>query len=237
MDRNTILLLALSAALYFGWQASLDYRFPNRHEIPVAAPPPSGASGVQAAGSPPAPGRADTRGVDSLPIVPASREQLVVIERPLYVATFTTTGGAVREWELRDYDDASQPNRPAVTITTDREQGSLNTPFLELGAGDLSALPYAVRKPNPDTIEFTAAVGPVRIKKIYRLEPNGYSATLAIEIENLGSSAVNPEFGVQWPAKRGLGADFGMLNALPDLLGGEIVGNRLGDGRRVQFFA
>lgn len=208
MDRNTILLLALSAALYFGWQASLDYRFPNRHDIAVPAGPRSGESEVHATGSPPAPGRPDARGVDSPLDIPAEQERQVVIERPLYVATFTTTGGALREWELRDYDDASQPNRPAVTITTHREQGSLNTPFLELGAGDLSALPYAVRKLNPDTIEFTTAAGSVRIKKVYRLDPNGYNASLAIEIENLGSSAVNPEFGVQWPAKRGLGADF-----------------------------
>ena len=210
MDRNTILLLALSAALYFGWQASLDHRFPKRHEIGAQVEKPAAGSELPRGGAPemvPAV-PLDAEPVGSPASEAAQAERLVVVERPLYVATFTTQGGALREWVLREYDDASQAHRPPVAITTNRERLSLATPLRELGLGDLSALAYAVTRPNEETVAFTAAVGSVRITKTYRFEADGYTARLAIEVENLGLSPLSPEFGVQWPAQRGLGADF-----------------------------
>jgi YidC/Oxa1 family membrane protein insertase len=135
-------------------------------------------------------------------------EQQLRIERPLYSATFTTRGGALREWTLKQYDDASLEGRPLVSMTTDQDQPSLTTPFAELGLGDLSALSYAVSRPSEDVLEFTADVGSAHIRKSYRLEPDGYGARLSIEVENNGGSELRPSFGVRWPARRGLGAEF-----------------------------
>jgi YidC/Oxa1 family membrane protein insertase len=132
----------------------------------------------------------------------------VTVERPLYFATFTTQGGALREWVLRSYDDASLPDRPPVAITTHREKLSLETPLTELGQGDLANLLYRLQRPSEDVIEFEADAGNVRIRKTYRLETDGYGARLSIEIENRGPEEILPEFGVRWPARRGLGAEF-----------------------------
>jgi YidC/Oxa1 family membrane protein insertase len=189
-----------------GYQWSLDQRFPNRGKptpaVPTesAAPQPSTsappAAIPEAAGAPPA-----------IAEKPALEKQ-IVLERPLYSATFTTQGGALRDWVLESYDDASLPDRPAVAITTNREQLSLATPFLELGLGDLTNLSYALAQPSDGVVEFTAEPGTLRIRKTYRLEPDGYGARLSIEIENRGAAPINPEYGVTWPARRGAGADF-----------------------------
>jgi YidC/Oxa1 family membrane protein insertase len=206
VDRNTLIALAVTVLLYFGWQWSLEKRFPDRGSAPAApaAQTTEPDSAHPATPLPAPPGAAST----PTAVAPAAVEQQVRIERPLYSATFTTRGGALREWTLKRYDDASLPGEPLVSITTDPDQPSLATPFAELGLGDLTSLPYSLSRPNEDTLEFTADTGAAHIRKSYRLEPDGYGARLSIEVENRGASELRPIFGVQWPARRGPGAEY-----------------------------
>jgi YidC/Oxa1 family membrane protein insertase len=211
MDRNTIIALAVTVLLYFGWQYSLDLRYGKDRKapaVPEATAPAPAPTDLPPSASPPG---------SAVPVAPPAASpsesapvaaQEVVIERPLYVATFTTEGGALREWRLRSYDDASREGRPPVSITTDPEQASLATPLTELGHGDLSRFPFALERPSGDVLVFTADLGTVLVRKTYRLEPEGYGARLSIEVENRGSAPIGPAFGVRWPARRGEGADF-----------------------------
>ncbi len=209
MDRNTLVALAVTALLYFGWQYSLDVRFPNRHEKPTVVAAQNERPSSDVGSAIPAPAPVPVAGVTSpVDATPAAVEQLIHVERPLYVATFTTQGGALREWALRRYDDASLPGRPPVAMTTNREALSFATPLLELGNGDQTNLAYAASRPTEDVLEFTAQVGLVRIRKSYRFEPDGYGARLSIEIENGGPAPIKPEYGIRWPARRGEGAEF-----------------------------
>jgi YidC/Oxa1 family membrane protein insertase len=208
VDRNTLIALGVTVLLYFGWQWSLEKRFPDRDRAPKAPAAQSTETGSPLPTSP-LPALQGSAPVPTAEIeAPAPLEQLVRIERPLYSATFTTRGGALREWTLKRYDDASLAGKPLVSITTEQAQPSLATPFAELGLGDLSSLSYAASRPSEDLVEFTADVGLARIRKSYRLEPDGYGARLSIEIENRGASELRPSFGVSWPAQRGLGAEF-----------------------------
>jgi len=206
VDRNTLIALGVTVLLYFGWQWSLEKRFPDRARAPAApAAQTTEPDSLHPATPPPAAevaASAPTAGAS------ATLEQLVRVERPLYSATFTTRGGALREWTLKQYDDASLAGEPLVSITTDPDQPSLATPFADLGLGDLSSLSYALSRPSEDLLEFTADAGPAHIRKSYRLEPDGYGARLSIEVENRGTSELRPSFGVRWPARRGLGAEF-----------------------------
>lgn len=214
MDRNTILALAVTVLAYFAWQYSLDVRYPDRNKRPAseasspAEPAPAGAAPAAPGSSPPP---AAAPAPIAAPAAEAPRpvlERQVVVERPLYRATFTSQGGALREWVLKAYDDASLPGRPPVSITTNREQLSLATPFPELGLADLTNLDYALERPSEDVVAFSASVGSVSIRKTYRLEPDGYGARLSIEIENRGDAPIQPAFGVVWPARRGAGAEY-----------------------------
>jgi len=208
VDRNTLIALAVTVVLYFGWQWSLDRRYPDRDRVPKAVP----AQSAEPSSPDPVGSRRELASSQPLPTaaveVESAPEQMARIERPLYSATFTTRGGALREWTLKQYDDASLPGKPLVSITTDPDQPSFQTPFAELGLGDLSKLPYAMSRPSEDVLEFAAEVGSARIRKTYRFEPDGYGARLSIEVENRGGSELRPSFAVQWPARRGLGAEF-----------------------------
>jgi YidC/Oxa1 family membrane protein insertase len=208
VDRNTLIVLALTAALYFGWQASLDRRFPNRHEKPVATAPAAVPPGVERGTPSPSP---EVPGASQPPAVVSSTAPVreFVIEKPLYRAVFTSSGGALKEWVLTNYDDKSRAGSPQVAITmTGPGQSSLTTPFLSLGAGDLSGASYVATQPRGDELEFATEVAGVAIRKTYRFDPEGYGARLAIEVTNRSDRPVSPDFRLQWPARLGSGADF-----------------------------
>ncbi len=207
MDRNTLIALAATVLLYFGWQWSLDQRYPNRNEPSSPAATEADRSSLTESSAPslvPPPAVPAPLASSAAPV----REEQVVLDRDLYVATFTNQGGALRDWTLKSYDDASLPGAPPVSITTDRDVLSLATPFSELGHGDLSALPYVLTRPSPDVLEFSAEVGSARIRKLYRFEPEGYGARLTIEVENRGAAPIAPAFGLVWQARRGASTEF-----------------------------
>jgi YidC/Oxa1 family membrane protein insertase len=211
VDRNTLIALALTALVYFGWQWSIDYRF-GSERTPASVRAASSPATREAESSPPATpaaGESPAQAADAPPRPSeAKSEQQVVIDRPLYRATFSSRGGVLLDWTLKSYDDASLPGTPPVSLTSGGPAPFLATPFSELGYGDQSALDYAVERPSPDVIEFSAELGTTRVRKVYRLEPEGYGARLSIELENAGSAEVQPEYRVRWTARRGPGAEF-----------------------------
>jgi YidC/Oxa1 family membrane protein insertase len=208
VDRNTLIALGATIVLYFGWQWTLDRRYPDRGLTPKPA---ISQPARPDSHDPVRPQPATPEASAALPLPtgsPTAVEEQVRIERPLYSATFTTQGGALREWTLKQFDDASLPGKPLVSITTDPDRVSLATPLTELGLGDLSNLPYVLTRPSEDVLEFTADVATARIRKTFRLEPDGYGARLSIELENRGRSELRASYGVRWPARRGPGAEF-----------------------------
>ena len=214
MDRNAVIAIAATVLLYFGWQWSLDQRYPDRNkERPAAteglaegpAPRPADPAAPTGGSSLPAASQA----ADSPTALP---ERTITIDRPDYRARLSTRGGALTGWSLVHYDDASISGRPRIELVTADDGRSLATPLQELGAGDLSRLDYAVREPSPGVVEFTADVGGALIRKTYRFEPEGYGAALSIEIENRRSQALSPTFGVHWGARRPAGAEYGEFN-------------------------
>jgi YidC/Oxa1 family membrane protein insertase len=210
VDRNTIVALLVTVLLYFGWQWSVEWRYPDRDVAKSEAGADANSKPETARPQPtssPAPtsARSDAQ---PAPVANEVPEQRVQIDRPLYTATFSSHGGALLDWTLKTYDDASLPGQPPVAITSSPQSPSLTTPFAELGPEDLSALSYSLTRPADDVIEFSADVGSVRIRKTYRFEPDGYGARLSIEVENRGSGELKPEFRVLWPAHRGPGAEY-----------------------------
>lgn len=205
MDRSTLIVLAMTAALYFGWQASLDYRYGKDRG---AKPVPAQSGAPPAAADPKAPAPAPELTVVPTPAASEPSREFV-IERPLYRAVFTTSGAALSEWVLSAYDDASRPGDPKVAITmAPPGQASLTTPFLSLGAGDLSRVSYAASEVSADHLVFRTTVGGIAIRKTYRFDADGYGARLSIEVANQSDRPVSPDFRVQWPARLGSGADF-----------------------------
>jgi YidC/Oxa1 family membrane protein insertase len=203
VDRSTVLALLATVALYFGWQSYLNHQYPDRNKQPPQAAEERAEPRGEA--TPVAPLGVEPAAEQVAPTAPGD-ERIVAVERPGYSARFSSRGAVLTEWVLKGYDDVSIPGRPKVALVTSAP--SLETPLLELGLGDLSALDYRVASQTNDTLEFVAEAGGVQIRKTYRFEPDGYGARLAIEVENRGQRPISPEFRVHWRALRGSGSEF-----------------------------
>jgi YidC/Oxa1 family membrane protein insertase len=221
MDRNFLLAAALSILVLLAWQA---------YVVPPAPPPEERAERVvrsdeparpapeapgTAAAPPPVPPLAAPESEEQLvAAVARGPEQRVVIAGDLFEAEFTSHGGALVRWELRGYDDASQPGRPPVEITTlgGEAEVALATPFEELGLGDLSRAEFQVERPDARTIVFTREQDGIRLRKIYALEEDGYLFRLRMEVENGSGRLVQPRFLTIWPAQFRESGDFREFN-------------------------
>ncbi len=226
MDRNFLLALALSFLVLSLWTL---YTAPPPDE--VGAPTASEAAGEAGEAAPadafaaapaptPAPGAAATPPGPALAEEPSVPERQVRIQTDLYDATFTSRGGALLRWALRQYDDASRPGRPPVEIATldPAVERALATPFESVGYGDLSAADYALEQPDRMTLVFTREERGVTLRKTYRLSEDGYLFSLDLELVNDSDRHVRPTFLTIWPARPLPGNDYAeyMLAALAD---------------------
>jgi YidC/Oxa1 family membrane protein insertase len=134
--------------------------------------------------------------------VPVVIGDLIEIEKPLYIAEFTTLGGGLRSWQLRDYHHGPDHGSGPIFITSEDAPGqtTLLTPFLELGIGDLSKLVFELESHDDSTVSFRYSRDGITVRKTYVLDDDSYSLRLRIQVENASNGPVDPTFGVWWPA-------------------------------------
>ncbi|MGB6848512.1 MAG: membrane protein insertase YidC, partial [Thermoanaerobaculia bacterium] len=208
MDRNFALALGLSFLVLMLWTMFTESTRP-----PEPAPPiPLGESGAvddleekemvpepvfpELGGSEPAPVVVDA------PIAELPEEQIIEVQRPLYNAAFTTHGGGLVNWRLKDYDVVQEFGAGAVDMVTfePEQKPALATPFDELGFGDLSRSSYSVEQPDSKTLVFNREQGGVRIRKTYLFEEERYLFRLRLELENGSDREIRATFRTRWPA-------------------------------------
>jgi YidC/Oxa1 family membrane protein insertase len=129
-------------------------------------------------------------------------EEIIELEGTLYRAAFTTHGGNLLHWRLRDYDIGWEyGNAPVDLVTLDQAEGlSLATPFEELGLGDLSRSAYRFEQPDASTLVFSREQAGVEIRKTYLLEEGRYLFRLRLEVENHSDRQIRATFRTRWPA-------------------------------------
>ena len=238
MDRNTLLALALSLLIMMAWtmwQASLQ-----PPPVPPATAPPGQAPGTSEPARPPVvptpPGfsiAAESPSPPGTPAIPAPRavasEQVAawsgVLETELYRAEVTNRGAALVSWKLLDPTFTEKTPTGEVPIQLLSMGGSeghvLQTPFTDLGLGDLSTHHYKVEQVSGEAVSFSLQLGGVTIRKVYRVEPENYLMRLSVSLRNDTGRVLNPRFATQWPAEVRKGKDF-EEQSLVALHGGEI---------------
>jgi YidC/Oxa1 family membrane protein insertase len=140
--------------------------------------------------------------VEEVPVSQLPEEQIIEVQSALYSAEFTTRGGGLLNWRLKDYDVGEEFGGAAVDMVTfDPEQKpTLATPFDELGFGDLSRSAYSVEQPDSKTLVFTREQGGVRVRKTYLFEEGRYLFRLRLELENGSDRQIRATFRTRWPA-------------------------------------
>ena len=136
-----------------------------------------------------------------LPAVEASR---IRVEKPLYIAEFTTRGGGLYRWELTGYHHGGKHTDRPIVLTTEQEPvpTTLATPFPELGIGDLAGAIFEVEQNDASVIAFRYERNGVIVRKIYSLDDDSYALRLHVEVRNDSGAPIEPVFTVLWPAAK-----------------------------------
>ena len=129
-------------------------------------------------------------------------------------------GAAIESWQLTEYTD---PKGARVLMVPEPSHvGPLAvTPFLELGLGDLSQAIWRIEERNANSIAFSREQDGVALRKVYSVDPDGYSMRLRIDVVNGSTRSISPRFLVDWPVEARHDRDFKdqMLAALNDAAG------------------
>jgi YidC/Oxa1 family membrane protein insertase len=230
MDRRTTIALAF-CLLIFALFTVLQARYapkprpqtpvagaPNAPSAPGTTAPAQPATGATSIGTAtPAPSAAATA-----PATPAPSEQLVVLETPLYRATFSSIGARLRSFELKRYAAAwgesrfaehpgKRPSRGHEVPPGDRVElaGSPSFAF-DLGSGpalrSLGATAFAVAESTDASgkavaVTFTArdSTG-TQVRETWRTRPDAY--LLDLDVAVAGAPAAIQEWSLttrSWP--------------------------------------
>jgi YidC/Oxa1 family membrane protein insertase len=222
VDRNTLLAFVLSMGvltLWFIWKAQTVPVPPQRPGGPtMAADGPEMAPAEPEWGhTPEAEGEA-ARGaeVELAEAAPGSRVDAAMVEEAaaeliepwqrtfdmgLYEATLTNRGGGLTSWRLAEYFEQGGDKDDLIELLQlePRYPTALETPFRELGLGDLGSAMYRVEAEDEHGVTFVLQRGGVVIRKQYVLRPE-YGFDLLIEVYNGTDHMVRPRFEVEWPA-------------------------------------
>ncbi len=226
MDRNTILAVALSIAVYslwLGYQATQEP--PPIPESTVAAVRQDAPSEPKAddarvimdvaradrdeAGQTALPRGADAAELGTGPTVAPWKG---TIEGVQYIATLSNRGGALSGWALRDYselDDNGAKGQPVELVNVDPGMpGALSMAFRDLGIGDLREQLFRVESATADSVVFVLERGGIEVRKTYAFDLEGHGFDLSVEVKNGSNHLIAPDFSLSWPTAVREGNDY-----------------------------
>jgi YidC/Oxa1 family membrane protein insertase len=234
MDRRTTFALAL-CLLIFALFTVLQARYaPRPKPVPPAAGTPVAPNGTSPnAGAPaPAPETSTASGATAVPTpaaspppapaVPAAAQRLVVLETPLYRATFSNIGARLQSFELKRYAAAwgasryaehpgERPKRGLEVARGDRVELSGDPSFaFDLGSGaalhSLGATAFAVAESSDASGQVAAVTFTARdsagmeVRETWRTRPDAY--LLDLDVAVAGASPAIQEWSLttrSWP--------------------------------------
>jgi YidC/Oxa1 family membrane protein insertase len=181
MEKRTLLAVVISLAILLIWQYFIMPPAPPRQTPKESAKqeaPAQQQAPVQSQALAPVPAQ-------PLP-APDLQARTVVVDTPLYQASFSTTGGVLTSFRLKKYREEINPASKTVNV--------IDTPTPVVGLGDKftdAALPYQATQSQPDAagipreIVFTAQTSPgIVLKKIFTINPKAYTLGYRTVVEN-----------------------------------------------------
>jgi YidC/Oxa1 family membrane protein insertase len=162
---------------------------------PAAAP---GASAITAPAKTPTVKAATT---------PAARD--IRIETPLYTAVFSTRGGALKSFKLKEYKATLEENSPLIEMVQVMEGSELplSVAFADSSLNLPGDAPYEAdrkeldltKNTQPGKIVFSySAPGQYRVEKIFTFYPDRYSFDHEVRFQNSTNVALSQNLFVRW---------------------------------------
>ena len=210
MDKRTILAIILSMIVILVWQLMFA---PERKEPPVVEEEARSVAKER---------RQDESAKEVTGYVEEDEKELkvrdVVVDTTLYRAVFTTDGGSLKSWTLKDYKDSVEkvvllrrtevkPPQPVeLVMVGESEDRPLETEIGWNGSKeqevvfDSDTYGLIVEGNREGSVVFIGRLkNGLEVVKRYRFYGDQYRVDLDLEIVNRGDEAVEPSVSLTWP--------------------------------------
>jgi len=139
----------------------------------------------------------------------ASAARDIQIETPLYTAVFSTRGGALKSFKLKQYKATLDEASPLIEmvqvmegselpLSTAFADSSVNLPGDALFEADRKGLDL-IKAAKAETLTFSLAVpGQYRVEKIYTFHPERYAFDLEVRFQNSTNVALSQNIVLRW---------------------------------------
>jgi len=208
MEKKTILAIVLSMVVIMIWQSM--FAPPAKKRVPTEEPAEKRVTEISREE-----GSTEERAIGVEEGETEVRD--VMVETPLYRAIFTTEGGRLKSWRLKEYKDRvktvvlwrrvedPEPKEVEMVAVESSDELPLATEFEVEGTEGRNVVFEADRgellleERDEGSITFIARLGGgVDIVKRYRFHGSEYRVDLDVEVINRGTTNVNPEMSLSW---------------------------------------
>ena len=207
MDKRTFLAIVLSLIVILTWQVFFAKKpppkqpEPTQQETPVAGKP----AVKETARAPLTP--AQTKTVLSQKV--AAPEKDISIVTPLFTAIFTTKGGSLKSYKLKEYRTTLDSTSDLVELVNvmDGMQKPLSITFPE---SNVDILPESIFTADSSALDLTqnqeskkltfTQIYPneIKVEKIFTFHPAKYAIDLEVRVHNLSKAAVSQTALLSW---------------------------------------
>ena len=157
--------------------------------------------------APAAPSRASIFPPATTPRV-AGTEKDVTVDTPLYKAVFTTKGGALRSFKLKNFKVDLEPDSEPIELVHvfDSPQLPLALSFMDstvpLSPDDLyhtDMLSLTLTETDqPRELVFSQSYGTLRVEKIFIFDPTNYTIQMDVKVKNLSVDTIQQTPSLAW---------------------------------------
>jgi len=216
MDKKAILALVLSAAVLLIYQIFFYKPVPPSKPAPqeksaTAVVPPKAPASPQTSISAPS-ATVAVAGQEAMPLLsgaPTEKEQDVSVDTPLYSAVFTTRGGALKSFKLKNYRETLAADSKLIDLVDVKE--TMPYPLsLSFPASSIDVSPAALFQADTTTLDLKTTSesrrltfvqtwpGKIKIEKIYTFYPQKYVIELEVRAHNLSAVPLSQEITLFW---------------------------------------
>jgi YidC/Oxa1 family membrane protein insertase len=193
MEKRTLLAIILSMAILFGWGLLFDQT--KIKTAPEPKPAPQAAAPSQ-----------PSQEAKPINVAPATAPQAlsmagsnIIIDTPLYTATFSTKGAQITSLKLKKYLTTMDKDAiPVEIIKAPMPNLVLSGGFSDVGlVYESSQQTPMTLADNPQVIEFRSKASPdITLKKVFTIDPKTYLLGYQAIIENHTPSPMSVSGGI-----------------------------------------
>ena len=206
MEKRFFLAIVLSVIVVFAYQHIFEPKPPVRETVSETAS--SDTASPSPSPAPPTPGANIFPAATSPKVKVTGAEKDVIIDTPLYEAVFTTRGGALLSFKLKNFKTDLSPNSELIELVHAIPGNPLPL-FLSFIDSTIPVAPDDIYHTDlfsltleatdqPQELVFSQNYGMLRMEKIFTFDPASYTIQMDVKVKNLSSSTIQQSPTLSW---------------------------------------